>query len=476
MAKIELSSKYIGSSLDNFIVFQNNTYIRPLATFYVVLGQNPVGEINIKDALDDDGFNKIIKYSPNEIITDSSFKTTPGDRDASIFALMECLRKNQIFYDLSLVQDIPNVGMVLRAYVDSSTRYVIQPTTGFFRVQGNYSSYVPKEPNKYVLLENTSDNQITLEKYTYSSDVSFNVTAPYEHLSFKDPFQIKLAAFRIDDNSVIAETLQNHTLCVLPTTLSKFQDKVNLDDYVYSGYGKVNFLTNKFVRNYNYGEICALSLLSSVGTSSSIKIRKKFYTISGKYLSYSDTNNILMEHPYARFDFYFENDIATVENITNMQVGYVEVVGMNGSTEITNPVRYNVEPKCNQNNEIYFVNELGGIDSFNFLGERQYNASIDDQTTYFKNPIRKWERIKEIEIVGQKKNKVEHTLKTTIIGEEEAKWLNELNKSKYAFVLEDNPVTIKKIIITDFDIDLSDRENVFEVELTYQDSDNNINL
>lgn len=183
-----------------------------------------------------------------------------------------------------------------------------------------------------------------------------------------------------------------------------------------------------------------------------------------------------MEHPYARFDFYFENDIATVENITNMQVGYVEVVGMNGNTEITNPVRYNVEPKCNQNNEIYFVNELGGIDSFNFLGERQYNASIDDQTTYFKNPIRKWERIKEIEIVGQKKNKVEHTLKTTIIGEEEAKWLNELNKSKYAFVLEHNPVTIKKIIITDFDIDLSDRENVFEVELTYQDSDNNINL
>ena len=50
MAKIELSSKYIGSSLDNFIVFQNNTYNRPLATFYVVLGQNPVGEIKIKDA------------------------------------------------------------------------------------------------------------------------------------------------------------------------------------------------------------------------------------------------------------------------------------------------------------------------------------------------------------------------------------------------------------------------------------------
>lgn len=153
MAYIELESGIVGSSVDNFIAFKNDNSERPFVTFYFRSG-NPVGRIIVKDALDDDGYNKIITYSPNEIITDSSFRTNPNNHEASTFALLECLRKNNIFFDITIMQDIPNVGLIIKAYIDSSTRYTI--TVGEnISLGGTYSSYVPKEPNKFVILENT---------------------------------------------------------------------------------------------------------------------------------------------------------------------------------------------------------------------------------------------------------------------------------------------------------------------------------
>lgn len=472
MAYIELNSNLLGSSKDNFIVFSNNNSERPYVTFYIVTGQNPVGQLTIKDALDDDGYNKVIQYSPSTIITDSSFKTNPNDKTATTFSMLECLRKNQLFYDITLVSDIPNVGIIIKAYIDSSTRYSIT-SGGFINIGGTYSSYVPVEPNKFVLLENTSNNQITLEKYSYNSEVSFNVTAPFEHLSFKDPFSLKLLAYRVDNNSIVTESVANNSVTVFPTTLTKFQD-ASLSDYlVTTGGSRVNFLTNNLERDYNYGEKVGLSIISN---ELSHTLLKRYYTPSGKYLQ-TETTVLYHEHPTMRHDFYFDLDIAGVEAGTNKQVGYVLVDVLYGSTVVTNSIRFNVNPKCNQNNEIFFVNELGGIDSFNFLGERSYDTKINNQTTYFRNPTSNWGKIKELEMVGQKKNVVEHVLTSTIINTNTAKWLNELSKSKYAFkFVNESPTKFERIIINDFDININDRENVFEVEMTYQDGDSNISL
>lgn len=470
MAKIEVNS-ILGSSQDNFLVFSNDNFERPYVTFYFNSGQNPIGQLVIKDALNEDGYKKTIVYSPDELITDSSFRCI-GDKTANTFSFMECLRKNIIFYDITLVSDIPNVGMVIRAYLDSSTRYTIQ-ASAILTVGGNYSSYVPKEPNKYVLLLNDGSSQVTLEKHTIDDDISFNVTAPFEHLSFKDPFGVKMVGYHVEANQIITENIANNQVTVFPTTLSKF-DETNLMDYNYSFTGqKVNFLTHNFNRYYNYGEVCGLSLLTN---KSGIGLVKQYYTVSGKYLG-TDSDMLYSEvHPY-RKDFYFECDIQTVENTTNKQVGYVEVFATEGGAEITNRIRFNVVPKCNQNNEIFFVNELGGIDSFNFLGERVYESKINKQTTYFINPTRKYVGTRELECVNQKVNKVEHHLKSALIDVDTARWLNEMSKSKYPFLyVGENNIKFERIVITDMSIEISDRDNTFEIELTYQDGDNNIRI
>ena len=466
MAYIELDSKFLGSSLNNFIVFQNNNSNRPYVLFQIT-GNNG-GTLEIRDALDDDGYRKTITYSSTDIISDSSFRIK-NDVTATTFSLYECLKKNQIFFDLEVYS---SGSLYLKAYIDSSTRYSIT-SSGSVAVGGTFVSYVPKEPNKFVILENISGDQINLEKYAFEKTVGFNVTAPFEHSTFKDPFRLRMMAYRIDDNELIEEGISNNDVTVLPTTLSKFQD-INLSRFFSNGTGeRVNFLTNRYERDYNYGEVVGLSVLTD---RTNLTLKKTYYTVSGKYLG-TNTGALYSENPWMRYDFYFDINVEGVESSTNKQVGYVMVSAYDGSVELTNPIRFNVVPKCNENNEIFFINEVGGIDSFNFLGERIYNASIDDQKTFFKNQTRRWGRTKEIEVVGQKKNNVEHVLKTTIINKVTAKWLNEMNKSKYAFLFTNGDITkFKKIIITDLDIDVSDRENTFEIEMTYQDSDANISI
>lgn len=455
MAKFEVN-KYLGSSQDNFIVFSNENYSRPTVTFYFTNGGGS-GEIVIKDALDENGYKKTIKYSPSEVISDSSFRSN-GDKTMATFSLLECLRKNPIFYDIELNSDIPNVGIVIVAKIDSSTRYEI--TVGStITIGGTYSSWTPKEPNKFVLMENNGENQIILEKYTMANDVSFNVTSPYEHLSFKDPFKVKMIAYRVVDNQIYQETIANSLVYVFPTTLSKFDD-------TYIGVFEGKFLTRNHKRSYNYDEVCALSVMGD-GAS----ITKKYYSNSGKFLM-QDSDMLYTEQHEKRNDFYFKLNVQHVENETNRQVGYVEVSCGKGDDVV-----YNVEAKCNSNNEIFFVNELGGIDSFNFLGERDHNSKISSQTTYFINPTRKYGTTKELEVVGQKVNNVEHTLTTSIIDMPTALWLDEMKKSKYHFLYKVQGRTrFERIVVNEMNVDVNDRENTFEIQLTYQDGDNNLSI
>lgn len=470
MAKLELNP-IIASSLDNFLIFENDTSnSSPFVTFSLYMGgleQDIV--LTIVNADDATEFTKIITGSASGDTTASSFNITGTDLNVTL-SLLECIKMNSIFNTVTL----ENSGgtYYIKAYLDTSRRYGITSDNGQLTVSGNFSYYNVTTPNKFTLMLNSDLlGQMEMQKYSTSDDVSFNVSSPFQHLSQKYPSRVNILGYKTINRFNTMLSITNSTVYVLPTTISKF---TSWDYADYTSYGalsnKVKWLTNNTERNYNYDELCALSVLSNTTPS----ILKKYYTNGGTFLS-SDTEVQTSETTNMRTDFYFTLNISEVEEETQREVGYVEVTCTIDGNEIVSPVRYNVMPKCNENHTLFFINSIGGVDSFTFLGETIRNTTIDDQSTYFINPVRPYTSLYELEYSKQKKNKITTTLTTTIQNMETAEWLNEIARSKYVFRLLDDGSEMV-VIVDKMDIEVSDRETEFEVQCEYYDADNNINV
>lgn len=452
----------LASSLDNFIILNNSHVVdKPYVTFTV--GSPTNVNITIKDRDNEDGYNKVIVGSPTSVISSTSFKTT----GVVALNLLECLKKNSIFYDVRL-----QAANTIICGIDSSISYSITTSGNGITVGGTYSSYNAVSINKMVvLMQGEIDNNtssITMEKYNDTSSISFNVTSPFSQMGGKSPITIGITAYQVYNNESSLVTVPYSEATILPTTLSKFQS-VDYDDYVYEG-SKVHWLTNNEERYYNYGEHYGLSVLCNT----LVGIKKNYYTNSGMFLE-SDTTFEYRERNGIRYDFYDTLDISGVESRYHHQVGYVLVYGMIGSLEITYPVRFNVRPRCKENNELFFVNELGGIDSFNFTNTKTIERKIDDLSTYKMNPIRPWGDTYEIQHVKGKNNKITKILSTNQLNNDTAEWLNELNKSRYVFKYlgASNP-RFMVVIVDKFDIETNSDTSEFELELEYHDSDNDV--
>ncbi len=459
-------AEILASSLDNFIQLANShTIEQPYVTF--TIGNPSNVKLIIKDNNNDDGYYKEILGSSSASTSSDSFNTT----GVVTINLMECLKKNSIFFNFVLQS-----SNTIKCNIDTSISYSISVSGGGITVGGTYSSYQALSPNKMVLMlqgnidSNTSN--ITMEKYNNNPKVSFNVTSPFKYQTRNTPLSVNITAYQMYDSKASMVSVPYSGAVIMPTTLTKFQS-VDYNEYYYTGGTKTKFLTNNFNRYYNYDEWIGISMLSSSNVTS---LKKSYYTNSGVFLEtrygvqYIEQNDI-------RYDLYDTFDLNEIEAFHNKQVGYVMVYAWDGYNELSEPIKYEVMPHCKGNNVIFFLNELGGIDSFNFTNTKTIERKIDDQSTYFINPISKFTDKYELEYTKQKRNEITFTVKTHEINLETANWLNELNKSKYIFLLNGLSQPMFKIIIVDkFDIQTNSNDNEFELELEYHDADNLVNV
>lgn len=469
MARIEPNT-IIASSLDNFLIFDNQNYSQmPYVT--ITVSQGNVGQnitLTFEDADDSDAAKIILEGKPSSNISSRTFNTS-GSITQLLFSLMECLKLNSIVYDV-----YPSTASTLRMGLDTSRKWRI---TSILSIGGNYASYDPEAINKWVVMVNgnidSETSQFSLEKYNNNPQISFNISAPFTYITSKYPFQINLAAYSVKGGTITMQQVTNNHILVLPTTLDKFETVDYSDYYLVNGNNeKKDFLTRNFLRNYNYGEYIGLSLLTDRNTSG-ITLVKKYYTNSGMFLT-STTGYQKKEYNYSRLDFYDTFDILTIENTYNHQVGYVDVVAKDGGVEITNPVRFMVEPKCDNNDTLFFINSIGGLDSYNFTGEHRFESEIDERTTYMKNPQKPFGNTYELEHSKQVEIDSNYVSYTNLINERMANWLTELQRSKYVFKLVDNKYVM--VLIDEMNIDLSDKDKYFEVECKYRYADTGINV
>lgn len=473
MAKIE-TAKIVASSLDNFICFQNqNAQQSPYVTFTIgdsIVGQNV--NITIKDAEKDDGVSFSIAGRAGAYVTSETFNTA-GDRFSLMFSLCECLKLLPITYNVV----IHNTNTV-KCGLDSSKKWDI--TSSSIAIGGNFAQYNPVAVNKWVLniRGNIDENiqQFSMAKFNDSPEISFNVSSPFQYITFKNPIQVSLSAYSLIGNTTRVEPITNNSITVMPTTLSKFE-KVDYSEYFCShvNYEVKKPLTRNFKRYCNYGDLIGISILTDRGDSS-VTLTKRYYTNSGVYID-SETGYLKRYYTNHRMDFYAELNIAGIETSSSRQVGYVEVTVSVQGHDITEPVVYHVVPKCTTTDTLFFINSIGGLDSFTFLGGLDDNSGIDEQTTYFKNPKKPYSNVYDLEYVKWKSMEDTYVAKTHTIDRDTAVWLKELQRSRYVFKYDkDASVSFKMVIVTEFDIELPTDENRFRLECTYRYADSEINI
>lgn len=473
MAKIE-TPKYIASSLDNFIVFANqNAQDAPYVL--ITVGDASVGQnvsLNFTDADNSDGVNYSLSGSAGAYVTSSTFNTS-GDRFSLMFSLCECLKKNPFTYNVVVYNT-----STIKCGLDSSRRWAI--TSNRFGIGGNFSQFNPYSVNKWVLniRGNLADGigEFSMAKYNDTPEISFNVSSPFQYITFKNPIKVSLSAYSLIGNVTRVEPLTNNSITIMPTTLSKFET-VDYSEYFCSmaNYEKKKPLTRNFRRSCNYGEVIGLSILTDRGDST-VTLTKRYYTNSGVFLS-SENGYLQRFYTNYRMDFYDRLNIAGVEATSGRQVGYVEVtVSVNGN-DITEPVVYEVTPRCENTDTLFFINAIGGIDSFNFLGGTDVETAIDEITTYYKNPKRPYDTVYELEYVKQKSMDETYIAKTHTIDREMAEWLRELQRSRYVFKFNpQDSVPFKMVVVSQFDIVLPSDENRFRLECRYRYADSSINV
>ena len=453
MAKIEVP-KYIASSLDNFIVFANqNAQDPPFVTFAIsdlCVGQNVA--ITFSDADNAEGVKYTIQGSAGAYVTSSTFNTA-GDRFSLMFSLCECLKQNPFTYNVVIY----NTNTV-KCGLDSSRKWSITASDRV-TVSGNYAQYNPYSVNKWVLniKGNLSDSitEFSMAKYNDTPEISFNVTSPFQYITFKNPIKISLSAYSLIGNTTRIEPLTNNSITVLPTTLSKFE-KVDYNDYFCSmaNYEVKKPLTRNFRRSCNYNDLIGISILTDRGDST-VTLTKRYYTNSGVFLS-SSNGYLKRYYTNNRMDFYDRLDIESVETTSNRQVGYVEVTVSVQGHDITEPVIYEVVPRCEKTDTLFFINAIGGLDSF----------KIEGRTSVY-----------ELEFVKQKSMEENYIAKTHTIDRDMAEWLRELQRSRYVFKFNpDDTIPFKMVVVSQFDISLPSDETKFRLECTYRYADTAINV
>lgn len=461
-----MANRILASSLDNFVIFNTPTVALPYVTFTVGTLSASV-EITIKEANNDYGYSRVINGSAGGETTSTSFNTT----GLGLYNLYECIKLNSIFYNITFTN-----STTMKCYIDTSLKYDITLTSGSgITIGGTYASYSPSLPNKtcVILQESGGTNSINMEKYHNAATVSFNITAPFQKTMFSKPLEYNIMGYKVTNGSSSNITIPYESMTVIPTTLTKFQS-VDYDDYLYTqAKGSCKFLTTQERRYYNYGEWVGLSVLSDVVFSTPL-LRKAYYTNSGVYLK-TEYSAQYVEKNGKRYDIYDVFNLDSIEAQYNKQVGYILVSFATGFgyPSVSNEIRFDINPKCDGNNEIFFLNEIGGIDSFNFTNTKQINRNIESQNTYSKTHTRSFVDIYDHEYVMNKRNKITTTLSTNQLDIGIASWLNQLVKSKYTFkFLGMNNPMFKIIVVDKFDIQTNTADDEFELNLEYHDADN----
>lgn len=472
--------EYIASSKPHYITVQGRQLKRPTITFQRAHTAWSIADMEFEVWLDGEAVQQI-RGKKNGATTAKSFRLQE-DVSGTLISLAECLRLNDIFTNVRTVlsEDGSEVEKVT-ADMDLENHYILY-NQGRNQAISFIQTHNTNKTRATTLTYNTDETTFQQSKVSLGGDVKFDIASPWSNTTFKYPKAVTIDCRTEENGKYALQAIGETEYTILPTTLSLYEKCEYTEYYAYElGGERKEWLTRNFTRAYNYGEEIVISHLSSIP----FKVKANYYTNSGVYLYTKEPSNYVDATGKARMDYYINLDVEDIETLTSRRVGYVEVSlwDYNGN-EITNtPMRYEVRPRCEANIEVFFVNAIGGIDSFNAWSKFGEQTSISDLKTYNVNQMlddRDFEgnTTAQYETVHTKKNQNKYTLTTNKMKRSDVEWLRELQKSKWTFIrLSDwdkENTTYQMVIVDDMTVSTDSNTDDYSVSVTFHTYGSNL--
>lgn len=212
--------------------------------------------------------------------------------------------------------------------------------------------------------------------------------------------------------------------------------------YAYTS-APVKTLTEKPVTPYVMGQTEYITfLLGAPLTGKQLNVLLRAYDGKGTYLGSATVGavNASQLHAVNTYAFTFDGLLSSYPNAVKVTAS----VTLNGAL-ITLPQEYEVRPDCLHSlNEFYFLNRLGGWDTFNFDGSTvEENKPVNE--TFKRTVTPDYNKAQGVEATYLADLETVYTVQGAPVGEDVAEWLKQLLAAKVILDMDG-----RRILIEDF--------------------------
>lgn len=472
--------RYLASSQPKYIRIAGKARAQGLLQVYITADyMYHIGEPVTIEVIRDGEMIQEIRGSRGAAVTATSFNTATVD-DA-VLSLADALRSNDIFSNVRVKKNEAGECRGVWADVETAHGYEFHRRessammavggTGYRKAVSLTSTTLTYEIEDG---ERAGGSKVITQQKTVDGDALFDITAPFAYDTRLYPVTMTLSASQKTGNKYKTVALAETDYTVMPATAERYEE---IDYAAYTVPGdrdadySIRWLTTNTQRRYNQGEVVALSSLGA-GPLTPYAV---FRSASGAFL-YEMIPEYRVVTVAGRSDYMMRFDLDAVGELTGEVVDAVEVHlrDYNGKTVTAEPVVYRSRRRCQKPAELFFVNKLGGLDSFADFASYRVESDVADVDTYMVNQMEDWETLGAggiacYEMVHTKRNEQQQVLTTYAEDAATCDWLGELQRSKYVFARLDgdglDTMRFQQVIVDGMGITTRSRERSSEIEV-----------
>lgn len=383
-----------------------------------------------------------------------------GDIDTVSFLVDRSMSIRIVCSDISLLQNIIVTGANLT--LDTTDKKL-------YGSLGSFSSTNFRSID--LILSSSKFNTVLRKTYLQGKDeeVTFNTRNLLSNMNLTKNLISKpiiTSQLIVESNvgsEVILDTQELGSIIWLPNNPNELYNFDYSDYYVENGDREQKFLTLSPKTKYKKGGIFGFSFLTTTTNPSSykLKISKKNWNknfLGSSVYTYSQLSLGIDGVGFADFD---SNRLDFYISLPDSDVRFMDVEVYNGSKKVSETKTIELYNSCNNFDTIFFLNKIGGIDSFERFSGIERTKEISDNQTYYGN-------YKGVRNTAYKVSSYSTTYKTELMNNEECEWLFDLGQSYYTFFTNMTTKTFTPFIITkiqDFTYSTGDSGKIFKITI-----------